>query len=129
MEKRGQTERANCALPAALGVPASAHVDAAALGHAPAIGRFQTFHDLLTLDTSVLNRGRDARQFTVSAQAALVDESKHPAIPLEGAKPARADRSSPSESAETHPRDHRKTAGTAKTVIPGLTRPRTTLIP
>jgi len=54
------------------GLPASAHVDAAALGHAPAIGMVETFHDLLTLDTSVLNRGRDARQFTVSAQAALV---------------------------------------------------------
>jgi len=45
----------------------------------------ETFHYLLSLDSSVLNRGRDARQVTVSAQVALVDQSKHPAIPLNGA--------------------------------------------
>ena len=58
---------------------------AASLGHSPAVGMVETFHYLLTLNSSVLNRGRDARQVSVSAQASLVDESKHPAIPLIGA--------------------------------------------
>ena len=45
---------------------------------APAVGMAETFHYLLRLDSSVLDRGRDARQHTISAQAAHGDESKHP---------------------------------------------------
>ncbi|MGZ5948648.1 MAG: hypothetical protein ACXWO1_00720, partial [Isosphaeraceae bacterium] len=70
--------------PAERGFPIE-QLDAASLGHALAFGMAETFHYLLSLDSSVLNRGRDARQATISAQVALVDQSKHPAIPLNGA--------------------------------------------
>jgi hypothetical protein len=82
----------------------------------------ETFHYLLTLDSSVLNRGRDARQFTVSAQAALVGQD-----PEEGQNPhARID----------FHNEHRPNGAFAisqrivesrKAVIFGLTRPGRTL--
>ena len=42
----------------------------------------ETFHYLLTLDSSVLDRGRDARQPTISARAAHEDELIPTAKPL-----------------------------------------------
>ena len=48
-------------------------------GRAAAVGMVETFHYLLRLDSSVLDRGRDTRQLTISAQAAHEDESKRSA--------------------------------------------------
>src|SRR5215203_2683660 len=68
------------------------HGDAAALGHAPAVGMGETFHSLLRLDWSFQDRGRDARQSTVSVQPVLTDESNAPAGPDDPVQPACADR-------------------------------------
>src|SRR3954470_8890016 len=41
----------------------------------------ETFHSLLRLDWSFLDRGRDARQSVLSERPALADESKPPTTP------------------------------------------------
>jgi hypothetical protein len=51
----------------------------------------ETFHYLLRLDSSVLDRGRDARQLTISAQVAHGDESKSSAKSSNSPKSACAD--------------------------------------
>ena len=73
---------------------------AAALILAPAVGMAETFHDLLTLDSSVLNRGRDSRQHELSAQLAHEDEPICSAKPYASPRPVCAERLLPSESAE-----------------------------
>src|SRR5262249_33846636 len=89
--KSSRTVPAGDAPPVVLVARSGGHDDAAALGRAPAVGMAETFHYLLTLDSSVLDRGRDARQFPISAPTAHEDESKHPARPLGSTGPACAD--------------------------------------
>ena len=52
------------------------HGGAVALGHASAVGMVETFPYLLCLDSSVLNRGRAARQSPVSARPEIANKSK-----------------------------------------------------
>src|SRR5437762_11725404 len=89
-DKARQTAPAGDAPPAGPLARSGDHDDAAALGRAPAVGMAETFHYLLTLDSSVLDRGRDARQFPISAPVAHEDESNHPAQSLGSTRPAYA---------------------------------------
>ncbi len=75
----------------------------------------ETFHYLLMLDSSVLDRGRDARQSLVSARRAHRDQSKHPANSLNSIRVAGANcLVTLSESAGTPNNDKPKTRQTPK---------------
>src|SRR5262249_8958724 len=78
----------------------------------------ETFHYLLTLDSSVLDRGRDARQFPISAPTAHEDESKHSARFASPTRPACADRLvTLQKSVKTRSGDQPKTRTLEKTIV------------
>ena len=61
------------------------HGDAAVLGLVPMVGKGETFHYLLSLDSSVLDRGREVRQLKISVRPGLTNEPNPGAHPVTGA--------------------------------------------
>src|SRR4028118_2429321 len=58
------------------------HGDAAVLGLVPMVGKGETFHYLLSLDSSVLDRGREVRQLKISERPGLTNEANPGAHPV-----------------------------------------------